>query len=99
MRSHSAMSFRRLTRLLLVALSYFLTGFLGLKLYPTSGFATLIWAPSAISIVATVLLGTDVWPAIYVGALLTNVIASAPFPVAAGIAVGNTLEALAAFLL
>jgi len=87
------------SRLFLIALSYVLTGFLGLKLYPTSGFATLIWAPSAISTVATVLLGPGVWPAIYVGALLTNVMASAPFPVAAAIAAGNTLEALVAFLL
>ena len=99
MRSQSAKSLRSLSSLLLVAFSYLLTGFLGLKLYPTSGFATLIWPPSAISIVATVILGTAVWPAIFVGALLTNVIASASLPVAAGIAAGNTLEALVAFLL
>ena len=44
-------------RLLVVALSYVLTGALGLAFYPTGGFATLIWAPSAISIVAIVLWG------------------------------------------
>ena len=101
MRSHSQSpkSFRYLSRLLLVALSYLLTGLLGLEFYPTSGFATLIWPPSAISTVATVLWGPGVWPAIYIGALLTNLMASAPLPVAAGIAVGNTLEALVAFLL
>jgi hypothetical protein len=48
MRSQSAKSLRSLSSLFLVAFSYLLTGFLGLKLYPTSGFATLIWPPSAI---------------------------------------------------
>ncbi len=91
--------FRRVSRLLVVALSYFLTGALGLAFYPTSGFATLIWPPSAISIVAIVLWGPRVWPAIYAGALLINLFASAPPLVAAGIAAGNTLEALVAFLL
>jgi signal transduction histidine kinase/integral membrane sensor domain MASE1 len=43
--------------------------------------------------------GPGVWPAIYIGALITNLIASAPLPVAAGIAAGNTLEALVAFFL
>jgi len=95
----SSRSLRSLSRLLLVALSYVLTGSLGLEFYPANGFATLIWPPSAISIVAIVLWGPGVWPAIYVGALLTNLIASAPFPVAAGIALGNAAEALVAFLL
>src|SRR5262245_30410415 len=91
-------SLRSLSRLLLVALSYVLTGVFGLEFYPSNGFATLIWPPSAISIVAIVLWGPGVWPAIFVGALLTNLIASAPFLVAAGMAAGNTVEALAAFL-
>jgi len=92
-------SFRGVLRFFLVALSYVLTGMLGLTFYPTSGFATLIWPPSAIAIVALIGWGPGVWPAIYIGALLTNVIASAPLPVAAGIAAGNTLEALVAYRL
>src|SRR5262245_10294318 len=92
-------TFRSVCRLLVVALSYVLTGALGLAFYPTSGFATLIWAPSAISIAAIVLWGPGVWPAIYAGALVTNLTTSAPLPVAAGIAAGNTLEALVAFFL
>jgi signal transduction histidine kinase/integral membrane sensor domain MASE1 len=99
MRFQSVKSFRSRSRLLLVGLSYLLTGLLGLEFYPTSGFATLIWPPSAISIVATVVWGPGVWPAIYVAALMTNLIASAPLPVAGVIAAGNTLEALVAFLL
>jgi signal transduction histidine kinase len=99
MPSQAPKSFRIVSRLLLVALSYVLTGALGLAFYPTSGFATLIWPPSAISIVAIVLWGPGLWPAIYAGAFLTNLIASAPLLVSAGIAAGNTLEALIAFLL
>jgi signal transduction histidine kinase len=99
MRYQSPKSLQSLSKLPLVALSYVLTGLLGLHFYSTSGFATVIWPPSAISTVAAVLWGPGVWPAIYVGAFLTNLIASAPLSVAAGIAAGNTLEALVAYFL
>lgn len=68
----------------------------GLQLDAVSGFATLVWAPSGIALAALLIRGYRVWPAIALGALIANVWAGAPIPVAIGIAAGNTLEAFAA---
>jgi len=60
-----------------------------------SGFATLVWPPTGISLAALLLFGYRYWPAVLVGALTTNLLAGAPVLVALAIAAGNTLEALA----
>src|SRR5689334_14905468 len=67
---------------------------LGLMMDAVSGFATLVWPASGLSLAALLLLGTRLWPAIAMGAFLTNLWIGAHPLVAAGIAVGNTLEAL-----
>jgi signal transduction histidine kinase len=82
--------------LLLVLTPYVITGRLGLLLDPVGGFATLVWAPTGIAIFAVARLGYAAAPAIFLAALLTNVLAGAPLGVAIGIALGNTLEALLA---
>ena len=65
-----------------------------------SGFATLVWAPTGLSLAAILLLGYRIWPGIAIGALVANVLTGAPISVGLGIAAGNTIEALAgAFLL
>jgi signal transduction histidine kinase len=79
-----------------VALAYVLYGRLGLMLDAVGGFATLVWAPTGISIAALVLGGSRLWPGVALGALATNLWAGAPVAAALGIAAGNTLEALAA---
>lgn len=81
-----------------VAASYTLAALAGLRLDAVSGFASLIWAPTGISIAAVLLLGHRIWPGIFLGALAANVINGAAVPVAMGIGTGNTLEALAAAL-
>lgn len=73
---------------------YFITARFGLTLNAVSGFATLIWLPTGISLAALLIWGFKLWPAIVLGAFLVNLLAGAPFLVAAGIAIGNTLEAL-----
>jgi signal transduction histidine kinase len=60
-----------------------------------SGFATLVWPATGVSLVALLLFGYRVWPGIAIGALVTNLGIGAPPAVACGIALGNTLEALA----
>jgi PAS domain S-box-containing protein len=74
---------------------YVLAGEVGLKLSPVSGFATLVWAPSGIALAALLIRGYYLWPAIAVGAFITNVLTGASAPIAIGIGIGNTLEALA----
>jgi len=80
---------------LALAAVYVVVARLGLRMDAVSGFATLVWPATGISLVALVLFGYRVWPGIAVGALVTNLGIGAPPAVASGIALGNTLEALA----
>ena len=77
-----------------LALVYIATARFGLTLDPVGGFATLVWPPTGIALAALVRIGQWQWSAVMVGAFVANVWTGAPWPVAAGIAVGNTLEAL-----
>ena len=87
--------FPYLARGLAVAGVYFGGAKLGLSLAFAAEQVTVIWPPSGISLAAVLLLGYGVWPGIVLGAFLANATAHEPLTVAAGIAVGNTLEALA----
>jgi hypothetical protein len=68
---------------LLVAL-YVGTAKLGLSLHAVGGFATAVWPPTGLALVALVLGGYRLWPGIALGAYLVNVWAGAPLLVAAG---------------
>jgi signal transduction histidine kinase len=80
---------------LALAAVYVVVARLGLRLDAVSGFATLVWPPTGVSLAALLLFGYRVWPGIAVGAFVTNCGIGAPPAVASGIALGNTLEALA----
>jgi PAS domain S-box-containing protein len=67
---------------------------LGLSLHAVGGFATAVWPPTGIALVALVLGGYRLWPGIALGAYLVNVWAGGPWLVASGMALGNTCEAL-----
>ncbi len=73
---------------------YFGAAKLGLSFYPDSGFASLVWPATGISIAALYLYGRRLWPAIAIAAFLVNLITGAGPFIALGIAVGNTLEAV-----
>jgi integral membrane sensor domain MASE1 len=55
---------------------------------------TAVWLPTGIALAALPLVGYRAWPGIPRGAVLANATANAPPGTAAGIALGNTLEAL-----
>lgn len=79
---------------------YFVTAKFGLNIDPVSGFATLVWLPTGISLAVLLLLGYRFWPAIALGAFLANFSTGAPLLVALAMSLGNTLEAaLGVFLL
>ncbi len=78
---------------------YVVTARIGLSLDATAGFASLFWPPTGISLAVLLLLGIRFWPAIFIGAVIANLLAGAPLLVALGISCGNTGEALAAALL
>jgi integral membrane sensor domain MASE1 len=56
----------------LVAL-YVGTATLGLSLHAVGGFATAVWPPTGLALVALVLGGYPLWPGIALGAYLVNV--------------------------
>jgi signal transduction histidine kinase len=81
--------------LVLLFIAYFVTARLGLLVDAVAGFATLVWPPTGIALVALRLFGFRLWPAVFAGALCVNLAAGASFLAACGMASGNTLEALA----
>ncbi len=85
-----------LAKLLGLAAAYFAAAKLGLAYASIGQSVSLIWPPTGIAIAAILLLGNRVWPGICLGAFLANVTTPIPLGAAAGIAVGNTLEAVLA---
>ena len=79
----------------LVAL-YFVAGKVGLSLAFVNASATSVWPPTGLAIAALILFGTELAPAIFIGALAVNFTTSGDLPSSVGIALGNTLEALLA---
>jgi anti-anti-sigma factor len=87
-------------QLLAVTVAYTASGRLGLHLAFESRSVTAIWPPTGIALVALIIWGYRLWPAVALGALLTNLDTGVPAVTVLGIVCGNTLEALAgAFLL
>jgi signal transduction histidine kinase len=80
---------------LLIAIVYVAVAKLGLRFASVANSVTLVWPCSGISLAALLLLGRRRWPGIALGALVANATTPGVGPlVAAGIAAGNTLEAL-----
>ena len=86
--------FRYVIGVLLLLAVYFMTAKVGLLMDAVSGFATTVWPPTGIALVALTLFGYRLWPGIALGALFVNLSAGAAPLVACGMAAGNTLEAL-----
>ena len=78
-----------------VAALYVACAKLGLALAFRSEQVTVVWPPTGFALAVVVLLGRRSVPGILAGAFIANVTTGAPAWVAAGIATGNTLEALA----
>lgn len=77
-----------------VSVVYFAAAKLGLELASATPSVTAIWPPTGIALAALVLGGRRLWPAIAAGAFAANATTDVPLYTAAGIAVGNTLEAV-----
>jgi integral membrane sensor domain MASE1/anti-sigma regulatory factor (Ser/Thr protein kinase) len=79
---------------LVLAAAYFASAKLGLALAFSNESVTAVWPPTGIALAALVLWGRGLWPGVLLGAFLANVTTDVPVYTAAGIAVGNTLEAV-----
>ncbi|HZZ98830.1 MAG TPA: MASE1 domain-containing protein [Candidatus Saccharimonadia bacterium] len=82
--------------LLTLFVAYFVAGKLGLTLAFFNPSATPIWAPTGIAITSFLFLGFGVWPAIFLGAFFVNLTTAGTVATSLGIALGNTLEGVAA---
>ena len=83
-------------KIVLLTLAYLATGWLGLQIPYVGSHITLVWLPTGIAVTALLRWGWGVWPGVYLGAFLANLAIGSSWPLAAGIAVGNTLGPLLA---
>src|SRR5213593_2402081 len=79
-----------------VAAVYFGAAKLGLLAAVAQKVVSSAWPPSGVALAVLLLFGLRYWPGIALGAFLLNWTAGVPLEGAAGIAVGNTLEAVTA---
>ena len=85
---------RRISWLVLLAVTYFAAGELGLQLAYFNQSASPVWPAAGIALGVLLCFGTDLWPAVALGALLVNVTATQNVTSSVLIAAGNTLEGL-----
>src|SRR5438552_406159 len=83
-------------RLAVVAVAYFVSARLSLELALVHGQVTPVWPPTGIALVAILVFGGRIWPAIAVAALAVNLPLGPNVLGAVCIAAGNTLAPLAA---
>ena len=77
-----------------LAVLYVVTAKLGIELSVAQGVVTPIWIPTGLSLATLLLFGYRLWPGIALGAFVANATSDVSAGIAAGIAVGNTAEAL-----
>ncbi len=80
--------------LLAVALVYYGAGKLGLQLASSTKQISAVWLDTGIALAVLVLRGRRLWPAIVIASFAANITSGAPALTSAGIATGDTLEAV-----
>lgn len=91
----------RVASVLVLALAYFIAAKLSLLLAVVNPYATAVWPPTGIALASLLVFGKRLWPGVALGAFVANlstgpVLSGTAIAVSAGIAAGNTLEALLA---
>lgn len=85
-----------LTKVLILAIIYHLAARLGLMMAYVQANTSPVWPPTGIGLAALLIFGYKLWPGISLGVLLGSLLTGAPFNLALGMSLGNTLEALVA---
>ena len=78
-----------------IGVAYFFAGKLGLKFAFVHPSATAVWPPAGLALAAMLIFGKRVWPSILLSAFFVNITTFGSIATSTGIAIGNTLEALA----
>jgi diguanylate cyclase (GGDEF)-like protein len=87
-----AAALRRIATAVGLAVVYFVSAKLGLRLAFLNASATAVWPPTGIAIAAFLLFGVRVWPAVFCAAFIANLTTAGSIATSLGIASGNTLE-------
>lgn len=85
-----------LAKILILAIIYHLAARVGLKMAYVQANTSPVWPPTGIGLAALLIFGYRLWPGISLGLLIGSLLTGAPFLLALGITIGNTLEALVA---
>lgn len=85
-----------LAKILLLAVIYHLAVRVGLSLAFVQANTSPVWPPTGIAIAALLLFGLELWPGVALGVFAGSLLTGAPPALAAGMSIGNSLEALAA---
>jgi PAS domain S-box-containing protein len=85
-----------LLRVAALAIVYYAAARIGLSYASIGHSISLVWPPTGVALAALLALGYRFWPGVALGAFLANASTPVSLTTAAGIAVGNTLEALVA---
>jgi len=85
-----------LAKVLVLAVIYHLAARVGLKMAYVQANTSPVWPPTGIGLAALLIFGYRLWPGISLGVLIGSLLTGAPFFLALGITIGNTLEALVA---
>lgn len=86
-------------QILAVAAVYFVAAKVGLSFAFVNASVSPVWPPTGVAIAAVLLWGYRIWPGIFLGAFLVNLMTPLPMATAVAIAIGNTGESLSAFFL
>jgi diguanylate cyclase len=85
-----------LLRMLALALVYMVLGKVAITFAMVQGNVSILWPSSGAALAALLLFGRELWPGVFLGALLTSLwIIGNPPLAAVAIAIGNTLDVLA----
>jgi integral membrane sensor domain MASE1 len=79
--------------IIIVAISYFATGILGVRLAVSHAGASAVWLPAGISLAVFLIQGNSVWPGVFLGALCVNLAVGVRISPALDLAMVATLSA------
>lgn len=83
-----------LLRIIVLAVTYHLAARLALQMAYVQANTSPVWPPSGIGLAVLLILGIRYWPGITLGVFVGSLLTGAPLPIALGLALANTLEAL-----
>lgn len=81
-------------KIIALAIIYHLVARLALQMAYVQANTSPVWPPSGIGLAAFLILGIRYWPGITLGVVVGSLLTGAPLPIALGLGLANTLEAL-----